>query len=240
MANPPLLAVDFHQLYKNLLNCAGIRSTSRSSPGLGFTAASPGLEPELHDHLAPDGDEVQPRFQFPGAGVVQGENHAPVGQGCKSRCSSGWRSKPGRGRRPDRPRPAGNTGESDRYGWPAPGHGGMGEGPMAEAPLQGHRHEPVPPPDLGRRQVHVRQPAGDGRQRLADRVEPIAEPRHATQVQDGGEGNVGAEGGSSGHPKGRDARCRPGGSSKGLNVITLIITSIPKRESPWSNSRSEK
>ena len=73
-----ILFGDFHylNLHKNLLNCSGILSTSRSSPVPSVTAAGP--EPELHHHLAPDRDEIEPRFQFPSAGVVQSQNPAPV------------------------------------------------------------------------------------------------------------------------------------------------------------------
>ena len=34
------------------------------------------LEPELHHHRAPDRDPIQPRFQLPGAGVVQAQDAA--------------------------------------------------------------------------------------------------------------------------------------------------------------------
>ena len=50
-----------------------------------------GLEPELHHHLAPDRDEVEPRPQFRGAGVVQAQDAAPIAGGvvvllCQNTC----------------------------------------------------------------------------------------------------------------------------------------------------------
>ena len=70
----------------------------------------------------------------------------------------------------------------------------MGQGAVAEAPLQRHRDEPEQPADLGGRQVDVREQAGDGGQRPADGVGPVAEQGRPAQVEDGGEGDVGAEG----------------------------------------------
>ena len=70
----------------------------------------------------------------------------------------------------------------------------MGEGTVAEAPLQRHGEEPEQPANFRRGQVHVRQQAGDGRQRPTHPVRPVAEQGGPTQVEDGGEGEVSAEG----------------------------------------------
>ena len=72
--------------------------------------------------------------------------------------------------------------------------GGMGQGAVAEAPFQRHRQPPEQPADPGGGQVHVGQQAGAGGQRPADDIGPVAEQGRAAQVEDGGEGDVGAEG----------------------------------------------
>ena len=59
---------------KNLLNCAGIRSTSRPERYRRLAR----LEPELHHDLAPNRDEIEPRPQLRGAGIVQPQNPTPV------------------------------------------------------------------------------------------------------------------------------------------------------------------
>ena len=69
----------------------------------------------------------------------------------------------------------------------------MGEGAVAEAPLQRHGDEPEQPADFGGRQVHVRQQTSGGEQ-PADPLGSVVEPGRAAQVEDGGEGDVGAEG----------------------------------------------
>ena len=65
---------------------------------------------------------------------------------------------------------------------------------MAEAAFQRDRDEPEQPADPGGRQVDVRQQAGDGGQQPADPVRLVAKQRRAAQIQDGGKGQVGAEG----------------------------------------------
>ena len=71
---------------------------------------------------------------------------------------------------------------------------------MAEATFQRHGEPPEQPSDFGGRQIHVRQQAGGGGQQPTDPVGPVAEQGRAAQVEDGGEGDVGAEGHWSGHP----------------------------------------
>ena len=65
---------------------------------------------------------------------------------------------------------------------------------MAEATLQRHGEQPEQPADFGGRQIHVRQQTGGGGQQPTDPVGPVAEQGRAAQVEDGGKGDVGAEG----------------------------------------------
>ena len=73
-------------------------------------------------------------------------------------------------------------------------HQRMSQGAMAEAPLQRRRDEPEQPADFRGRQVNVRQATGKSRQQLTDPVGPVAEQGHPAQVEDGSEGDVGAQG----------------------------------------------
>ena len=74
----------------------------------------------------------------------------------------------------------------------------MGEGAVAETTLQRHGEEPEQPADFGGGQIHVRQQAGGGRQQPTDPVGLVAEQGRPAQVEDRGEGDVGAEGHDSG------------------------------------------